>query len=131
MPKPSGSTDKTFGLFFALFFLLISIWPFFHGNDLRIWLALFAVSLAIIAFIAPRLLSPFNMIWTQFGLFLHRVMSPLILGLIYLITVVPVSWALKISGKDPLRLKIEPENASYWILVQESEKTKSSMLNQY
>ena len=129
--KLTGSTDKTFGLFFALIFLLFSIWPFFQGNNPRIWLAFFAVSLAIIAFIAPRLLSPFNKIWSQFGLFLHRLISPLVLGLIYLIAVIPISLALKLSGKDPLRLKIEPENDSYWILVKESEKTKSSMLNQY
>ncbi len=71
--------------------------------------------LLVIAAAMPKLLSPFNRLWFEFGLLLHKLISPLVLGLIYLTSVAPVGLLMRMCGKDPLRRRFDPELRSYWI----------------
>src|SRR5690242_7181532 len=67
-----GSSDRTFGLVFAGFFLIVALWPLIGGRPLRVWaLGLALVFLATGVF-APRLLTPLNRIWARLGLLLHH-----------------------------------------------------------
>jgi len=70
----------------------------------------------VAALAMPRLLRPLNLLWFQFGLLLNKVVSPVVLAILYYTTVVPVGLMLKVLGKDPLRLKLEREQGSYWIM---------------
>lgn len=71
--------------------------------------------LLVIAAAMPKLLSPFNRLWFEFGFLLHKLISPLVLGLIYLTSVAPVGLLMRMCGKDPLRRRFDPELRSYWI----------------
>lgn len=109
------SSDRAFGIFFALLTLIVGAWPMISGGQpiyilLGIGLALLTVAAAM-----PKLLRPFNRLWFEFGLLLHKLISPLVLGLIYLTSVVPVGLLMRMFGKDPLRRRFEPELHSYWI----------------
>ena len=114
--KEELPTPKSFGFTMAGLFLIVAVWPwFFHGAAPRLWAIVIAVFFAIAPFIAPRTLGPMNWLWFRFGLLLHGVVNPIIMALIYCLGVVPIGLLLRISGKDHLRLRWQPEETSYWI----------------
>jgi Saxitoxin biosynthesis operon protein SxtJ len=109
------ASDRSFGLTLAGFLALVGglgLWR--QSERWPLWAGLAVVALAL-ALLAPKLLAPANRVWTKFGLLLHAVVSPLILGLIFYLCIVPIGFLMRLSGKDPLRLRYEPRSDSYWI----------------
>ena len=112
---PAGSSDRAFGLVFAVVFALIGLWPLLHAEPPRLWpFAPAALALGF-ALLAPRLLAPLNRLWTRFGHLLAKVSNPLVLGLLFFVLVTPMGLAMRVFGKDPLRRRLEPDAPSYWI----------------
>ncbi|MEO8115039.1 MAG: SxtJ family membrane protein, partial [Phenylobacterium sp.] len=113
--KVNVGSSRSFGFVFAGFFALAGLLPLLRGHDMRLWaLALSGLFLAAALFV-PRLLRPLNLLWFWFGLMLHAVVNPIVMSLIYWISVVPVGLVMRAAGKDPLRLARDPDAASYWI----------------
>ncbi len=114
--KPANrSSDRVFGIFFALLALILGAWPMVSGgHPIHVLLGI-GLLLLVVAAAMPKLLRPFNRLWFEFGLLLHKLISPLVLGLIYLTSVAPVGLLMRMFGKDPLRRRFEPELRSYWI----------------
>jgi hypothetical protein len=110
-----GSSDRTFGLVFSAVFLLVGLWPAVHGRFPRWWALGVAAAFLVTTLVWPRALTPLNRLWTRLGLLLHRVTSPVILGLLFYGTVTPMGLLLRLLGKDLLRLRFDPDAASYWI----------------
>jgi energy-coupling factor transporter transmembrane protein EcfT len=108
-------SDRSFGLVFAGFFLLVTLLPLVHGVAPRWWALAAAALFAAIAFFVPRLLHPLNRLWFAFGLLLHHVVNPVIMALMFYGAILPVGLVVRAVGKDLLRLKREPQAASYWI----------------
>lgn len=109
------SSDRAFGWVFTAFFSLVGCWPLLHDEGVRIWALTLAAGFALITTISPALLAPLNRQWTRLGFFLHKIVNPVVLGLIYILTIVPIGLLLRAMGKDHLRLKHQPDIASYWI----------------
>lgn len=110
-----GSSDRVFGLVFAAFFSIMACLPLFSGEALRIWeLVLGGVFLSL-ALLAPSMLARLNRLWIRFGLLLGKMVSPIAMGVLFLLVITPIGWILRLMGKDPLRLKFDPAAASYWI----------------
>ena len=110
-----GSSERSFGIVFAVVFAVIGLLPLLFGGQARLWsLAVGAVFL-LCAFVLPRLLAPLNRLWLRFGLLLHRIVSPIVLGIMFFGVVTPTGLLMRLLGKDPLRLKFERGAASYWI----------------
>ena len=109
------SSDRSFGLVFAVFFFLIGLMPLLHGRELRRWAILVATAFAVLALIAPAVLAPANRLWTRFGMLLHSVVSPVALGIFFFLVVTPTSLIMRLLGVDPLRLRKNPATPSYWI----------------
>jgi Saxitoxin biosynthesis operon protein SxtJ len=128
-----GSSDRSFGLVMAAGFALVGLLPLAHGSlaGVRWWaVALAAVFLALALYwTAP--LAPLNRLWLKFGLLLHRIISPLILALLFYVTVLPIGLIMRALGKDPLRLKFEPAADSYWIPRDPPGPAPTSMKNQF
>ncbi len=114
--KPvNRSSDRGFGIFFAVISLAAGAWPMVGGGrPTPYWLGI-GLALLAVAVLRPGLLAPLNRLWFEFGLLLHKMISPLVLGLVYLTRVVPIGLAMRLLGKDPLRCRFEPESRSYWI----------------
>lgn len=109
-------SDKSFGLVFAAVFALIGLWPLFKGGELRLWALVLGALFLAVSFLRPSLLKPLNRVWFLFGLLLHKIVSPLIMGLLFFLTVTPTGLIMRALGKDPLRLKRDPNATSYWIV---------------
>jgi hypothetical protein len=113
--KVVAGSNRSFGIVFAVVFGLIGAWPLVSGNPPRLWAAGIAIAFAIVALAAPHWLAPLNRLWFRVGLLLHRVVNPVVMGLIFFLTVVPIGLLMRAFGKDPLRLRREPAADSYWI----------------
>ena len=121
------NSNKSFGIVFSIVFLLIAIYPLINNQELRIWSLIISTIFLILGLINSRALTPLNKLWFKFGLLLGRIVSPVIMGLIFFLVVTPIAFAMRIIGKDLLNLKFNKDK-SYWI-----EKTgpKSKMKNQF
>jgi len=97
----------------------------------RSWASAVAAGFALVALLAPRLLRPLNQAWFRFGMLLHRVVSPLVMGLLFFVTVTPIGLLMRLTGKDPLRLRFDPAADSYWIDREPPGPPPDSMRNQF
>jgi len=126
-----GSSDRSFGLIFAGAFLLIAGLPLFHGGTLRWWSVIVAVMFALLALLKPTLLAGLNRMWLKLGIMLGKIVSPIALGILFFVVITPIGIMLRLSGKDPLRLKFRPEADSYWIPREPPGPPPGSMNNQF
>jgi hypothetical protein len=110
-----AGSERAFGTVLAAAFLLIALWPLLDGANPRLWALALAALLLAAAALAPGALTPLNRIWFRFGMLLHRIASPLVMALLFFLTVTPTALILRLAGKDPLRLKFDPALKSYWI----------------
>lgn len=109
------SSNRSFGLVFTVVFAIIGLLPLFSGHGLRTWALIVAAGIAAVTFLASDVLAPFNRLWAKFGLLLHRITSPLVLGIMFFGVITPMGWMMRALGKDLLRLKLDPAAPSYWI----------------
>ena len=121
------SSNRNFGIVFFLFFFIVSIFPLFKNEDIRIWAAITAIVFLILGLMNSPALSPLNKIWFKFGILLGNFISPIIMGLVFFTVVTPIAFLLRIFGKDLLNLK-KNNKKSYWI---EKSPIKSKMKNQF
>ena len=108
-------SEKSFGIVFSIVFVLIALYPLLDGGAPYHWAAVVAFFLLITAYSAPRLLAPANRLWFKFGMMLGAVVAPIVMGIIYFTTVVPIGLFMRLLGKDLLHQKIDLEAKSYWI----------------
>lgn len=130
-PEVKVGSERSFGLVFAAFFALIGLLPLKDGGDARLWALGAAFAFVIIALVAPRFLKPLNLIWFKFGLLLHKIVSPLVMGLLFFVTITPIGLLMRAAGKDPMRLKRDPNAQSYWIIRDPAGPDAQSMKNQF
>jgi hypothetical protein len=124
-------SNRTFGTVFAVVFAVIALWPLLSGHAPRLWASVLAAAFLGVALFAPTLLAPLNRGWFHLGLALHRVVNPVVMAIIYYGTVVPIGLILRARGKDPLRLKRDPEATSYWIARDPPGPPRGSMTKQF
>ena len=120
-------SNKSFGIVFSIVFLIIAIYPLINNDELRIWSLIIAIIFLVLGLINSKILTPLNKLWFKFGILLGRIVSPIIMGLIFFMVVTPIALIMRIIGKDLLNLKFNKEK-SYWI---EKNGPKSKMKNQF
>lgn len=127
---PKQLSNRAFGLIFAVIFLVIALWPLINGASPRTWALIIVALFALAALLYPSVLTPLNAAWVKFGLFMHKIVNPILMGLIFFLTVLPTGLMLKLFGKDPMRRKLDANTKTYW--QDRSEKiTKESFDNQF
>jgi len=109
------NSNIAFGIIFFLVFLIIGLIPLKSGENIRIWSTALSSIFLIITIIRPNILTIFNKLWTKFGLLLGKVISPIIISLIFFFIITPIGLYFKVFRKDILNLKIIKKNSSYWI----------------
>ncbi len=124
-------SEKSFGLVMGIAFGLIGGWQVWHARNWGYWLLGIAAAFLLLAFVAPRLLRPLNWLWFQFGLMLHKVTNPLIMGLLFFIAMLPIGLLMRVLGKRPLALDFNPTAASYWVKREPAGPTGESYKKQF
>ena len=108
-------SDKKFGYVFAAIFFILSVSSLVLGLYLRLVLLTLSLICLSAALLNPVVLRPANKLWMRFGLFLNKIISPIILAVLFFAVFVPVGLVLKIFRKDILNLRINKKLKSYWI----------------
>ena len=121
------SSNRSFGIVFFVFFLLIALYPLTYGGEIRAWSVIISLIFLALGLLNSKILAPLNKLWSKFGIFLGKIISPLIMGIIFFLVVTPIGLIMRLLGKDVLNLKYNKNN-SYWI---EKDGPKSKMKNQF
>ena len=108
------SSNRNFGIVFFVVFLLIALYPITKQNEIRFWSLIISLSFLVLGILNSKLLSPLNRLWFKFGLFLGKIISPIIMGIIFFFVVTPIGLLMRLLKKDLLSLKFNNEK-SYWI----------------
>ena len=120
-------SNRGFGILFFVVFLIISIWPIINDGNLRLWSMVIALIFLILGILNSRVLNPFRKIWIKFGELLGKIISPIVLFIIFFLLVTPIGLLMKILRKDLLSIKYS-KNKTYWI---NRLKDLGSMNNQF
>jgi hypothetical protein len=127
-----GSSDRAFGFVFAGLFALLTLLKLWRGWTAWGWVFLaLALGFAAAAAAAPGILAPLNRLWLKLGLALHKVVTPIVMGLLFYGVVTPMSVAMRLMGKDILRLKRDPDAKTYWIERDPPGPPGDTMKNQF
>ena len=103
----------TFGILFFIFFLIVGLYPLKSDGVIRIWSVTLSLIFLIITIIKPNLFSYLNRLWIKFGILLGKIISPIVMGLVFFLVVTPIGIIVRILKKDVMGLKKRP--SSYWI----------------
>jgi len=120
-------TNKSFGIVFFIFFLIVSIFPLFKEGDIRIWSFIIAIIFLVLGLMNSKILTPLNKIWFKFGILLGSFVSPIVMGIVFFVIVTPTSIIMRVLGKNLLNLK-KDNKKTYWV---ERSKVQSKMKNQF
>ena len=121
------SSNKSFGLVFFVVFLLIAFYPLINHGGIRFWSIPFSLIFLVLGLLNSKILTPLNKVWFQFGIFLGKIVSPFVMGVIFFLVVTPTAFLMRILKKDMLNLKFN-DKKTYWI---EKNEPKSKMKNQF
>ena len=120
-------SNKSFGIVFFVVFLLIALYPLIYNEEIRVWSVIISLIFLVLGLLNSKILNPLNKLWFKFGIFLGKVISPIVMGLIFFFVVTPIGLLMRLLNKDLLNLKFNSNN-SYWI---EKNDPKSKMKNQF
>ena len=121
-------SNRSFGIVFFIVFLLIAIYPLINQGEIRIWSLIISFLFLFFGLLNSKILTPLNKLWFRFGLFLGKIISPIIMAVIFFLVVTPIGLLMRLFGKDVLSLKLNKKKTSYWI---EKVGPKSKMKNQF
>tara|TARA_B100001175_G_C19462454_1_gene617251 strand:+ start:666 stop:1067 length:402 start_codon:yes stop_codon:yes gene_type:complete len=124
-------SNRKFGFSFSLIFLFISVISFLFDNlILSIALFILSVIFVVISVFFSKILQPINYLWMLFGVSIGKVVSPVILGLIYFLIFTPISIITRIFGRDELSLRTK-NTESLWKNREDREISPESFKNQF
>jgi hypothetical protein len=120
-------SNRSFGIVFFVVFLIIATYPLINDDELRLWSLIISIVFLFLGLVNSKILNPLNKLWFKFGIFLGKIISPLVMGIIFFLVVTPIGLLMRLLNKDLLNLKFKNNN-TYWI---EKTEPKSKMKNQY
>ena len=120
-------TNKSFGIVFFLFFLIVSLFPLFKNENIRVWSLIIAIIFLILGLLNSKFLTPLNKIWFKFGILLGNFVSPIVMSIVFFVIVTPTSIIMRVLGKNLLNLK-KGNKKTYWV---KRSKIQSKMRNQF
>ena len=122
------NSEKSFGVVFSIVFLIIALYPITNSEDIHLWAIIISAVFLLLAFVAPQVLELPNKLWFKFGILLGSIIAPVVMALVYFITVVPTGLIMRLLGKDLLKQKLDKNAKSYWI---KRSEPIGSMKNQF
>ena len=121
-------SERNFGIVFSLVFLFFSFYPNFSYEKVRLWSLVVSVLFFLISIFQPSILKSLNFLWFKFGILLGRIISPIVMALVFVFAIIPTGIIIRLMGKDPLQRKFLKNKNSYWI---PRKISRQSMKNQF
>jgi len=112
----NASSDRSFGFVFSAVFAIVAFWPLMTGSGPRLWALALAALFLVIAVARPHLLAPLNRLWFKVGVVLHHVVTPIVMGVIFVLGVLPTALIRRTGRGDPLRLDPRRRGKSNWVV---------------
>ena len=125
------SSDRSFGFVFAFVFAVIGLVPLLSGNSARWWALGVSAAFLAASIVYPGVLAPLNRIWTKFGLLLHHIVNPVVMGVLFFLVVTPIAMLMRLCGKRPLQRTFDAGATSYWIRREPPGPAPDSMKQQF
>jgi len=111
-----GPSDRSFGVVFTVVFTLVGLLPLWRGAAPRWWAVGVAVVVALLALVWPSALAPANRVWLRIGLLLHKVVNPIVMGVIFYLVVTPFGYVMRRHQKKLMEmLRPSSDATTYWI----------------
>ena len=123
MNNIKAGSIRGFGIVFFFVFTIIALYPLLNNHEIRFWSLIIGFIFLFLGMVKSPLLKPLNLIWFKFGLFLGKLIAPIIMGIVYFIVVLPTSLLLKLFKKNYLNINYERNKDSYWINVKNKQTT--------
>jgi len=124
-------TNQNFGFTFAGVFSVIAIFGYYKSGQISILLCAASLAMLLITLVAPSILKGPNLLWAKFGMLLHKIVSPVMMGLIFFVVVTPMGLVMRAWGKDPMHRKWNSDQTSYWVMRDRQADLLSDMENQF
>jgi len=124
-------SDRNFGLVFAAVFLIIAFLQYYSSGSTNFILIALATICGVLAIFTPSVLRPFNTVWLKFGLLLNKIMSPIIMSIVFFLVVTPIGICMRVLGKRPLNIGSGPKQNTYWLPYTSDNDEHDSMNNQF
>jgi hypothetical protein len=121
-------SEQSFGIIFSIVFLIVALYPLTDSQEFHLWAAIVSAIFLLLAFAAPKTLILPNKLWFKFGMLLGSFVAPIVMALVYFVTVLPTGLIMRLLGKDLLKQKLDKNAKSYWI---ERSEPMGSMKNQF
>lgn len=121
-------SEKSFGIVFSIVFLIVALYPLINSDEFHTWALVVSVVFLLLTFTAPQVLNLPNKLWFMFGTLLGSIVAPIVMALVYFITVLPIGLIMRLLGKDLLKQKLDKNAKSYWI---ERDEPIGPMKNQF
>ncbi len=125
------ASNRSFGFVFATVFSIIACMPLLSGDAPRWWSLIIAAAFLAIAAFYPSVLALPNRLWTRFGLLLHRIVNPLVMGILFFLVVTPIALLMRLVGKRPLETRPDAGAKSYWVRREPPGPAPDTMKQQF
>ena len=108
-------SNRSFGRLFTVVFTLLGVYTLWRGRTVYPWMLALAGLTAAVTMARPEWLAPFNRAWMAFGALLHRVVSPLVLGIVFYGVFTPFGLTMRLAGRDSMKRRFVPAARTYWV----------------
>ncbi|MEX2617397.1 MAG: SxtJ family membrane protein [Alphaproteobacteria bacterium] len=125
------SSERSFGFVFAAVFAIVACFPLLSGDAPRWWSAAVAGAFLAAAIAYPPVLALPNRLWARFGLLLHRIVNPIVMGFLFFLVVTPIAMLMRLVGKRPLQTGLDAGAASYWVRREPPGPAPETMKRQF
>jgi hypothetical protein len=102
-------------VFFSIIFFIVALYPLIKDEDVQVWAAVISLTFLLTALFTPKILKTPNQLWLQLGFLLGSIFAPIVMTIIYFVTIVPIGLIMRHHGKDTLKQEINKKSESYWI----------------
>lgn len=130
-PVTTALPNRAFGALVAVVLLAVGLASWLYGQGTAGWLLASAVAVALTAWLRPAWLAPATRVWMVFGQLLHRIVSPLTLGVLFFGVITPMAVVMRLAGRDVLLRRFNPAAPSYWVERRPAGPEADSLFRQY
>lgn len=113
--RPALPSNRSFGWTFTGFFILAGVYGLWRGGAHSLPMLALAAVMALVTLTRAAWLTPLNRAWMKLGDLLGRVVSPVVLGVIFFAIFTPVGLLMRAFGRDAMCRRFEPARPSYWV----------------